>query len=155
MPNTTDTYKVRIDKDLKAAMLAGDKDRVQVLRGLKSAILYVEVAKGARDNGLPEDEVLSILSKEAKKRQESADMYTQGGDSGRADTELQEKQIIEAYLPKQLSEDEISKIVDEIAAANGGITKETMGATIAAVKQKSGGAADGAMIARLVRERIS
>ena len=152
--NTTDTYKTRIDKDLKTALLAGEKDRVQVLRGLKCAILYVEVAKGARDIGLPEDEILSILAKEAKKRQESTDLYLQGGNAERATAEQTEKAIIEEYLPRQLSEDEVSKLIDEIVVASGSITKQTMGATIAAVKQKSEGAADGAIIARLVKGRI-
>ncbi len=152
--NTANTYKVRIDKDLKTAMLAGEKDRVQVLRGLKSAILYVEVAKSARDTGLPEDEILGILSKEAKKRQESADLYIQGGNAERAAAELTEKAIIEEYLPRQLSEDEVSTLIDEIISVSGPITKQTMGATIAAVKQKSEGAADGAVVARLVKERI-
>ena len=135
-------------------MLAGDKTTVEVLRGLKSAVLYAEVAKGARDSGLPEAEVLAILSKESKKRQESADLYVQGGNQERANAELHEKAIIDQYLPRQLSEAEISHLIDEVIADNGAISKETMGATIAAVKQKSAGAADGAVVARLVRECI-
>lgn len=148
-------YKEQIDKDLKTAMLAGDKDRTSVLRGLKSAILYEEVAKGVRDSGLPEDEILRILSKEAKKRQESADLYGQGGNTEKQQAELSEKKIIEQYLPQQMSEEEISQLVGAVIAEQGGVAKETMGSTIAAVKQKSEGAADGGLIARLVRERIS
>lgn len=153
--NTTGSYVERINKDLKSALLAGDKARAEVLRGLKSAILYAEVAKGARGAGLPEEEVLAILSKEAKKRQESADLYIQGGNAERAAAEEAEKAIIETYLPRQLSEAEISNLIDEIEKDRGAVTKETMGATIAAVKQKSQGAADGAVIARLVRARLS
>jgi uncharacterized protein YqeY len=147
-------FKQTIDQDLKAALLGGDKEKTSVLRGLKSAVLYEEVAKGARDSGLPEDQILSILQKEAKKRQESADLYVRGGNQGKADAELSELKIIEEYLPAQLSEDDIVKLVDVVIAENGAVSKETMGATIAAVKQKSGGAADGATVARLVRERI-
>lgn len=147
-------FKERIDQDLKAAMIGGDKDRVSVLRAIKSAILYEEVAKGIRDSGLPEDDILRILNKEAKKRQESADLYTQGGNSEKADAELSEKKIIEQYLPAQLSEEDIIKLIDEVVGENGAISKETMGSTIAAVKQKSGGAADGAAVARLVKERL-
>jgi uncharacterized protein YqeY len=73
--------KQQIDADLKTAMLAGDKTLVTTLRGLKSAILYVEVAENAREKGLPEDAVVAILQKEAKKRQESADLYLQGGNT--------------------------------------------------------------------------
>jgi hypothetical protein len=147
-------FKEKIDQDLKAAMLSGDKDRTTVLRGLKSAVLYEEVAKGVRDSGLPEEDVLRILNKEAKKRQESADLYAKGGNQEKADAELSEKKIIEEYLPAQLSESDIVKLIDDVVVANGPISKETMGATIAAVKQKSGGAADGALVARLVKERI-
>jgi uncharacterized protein YqeY len=148
------SLKERIDQDLKAALLSGDKDKAMTLRGLKSAILNEEVAKGIRDTGLADDQVLSILQKEAKKRQESADLYVQGGNQEKADAERAEKAIIEAYLPAQLSEDDINKLIDEVASENGAISKETMGATIAAVKQKSGGAADGATVARLVKERL-
>jgi uncharacterized protein YqeY len=136
-------------------MLGGDKDRVSVLRGMKSAVLYEEVAKGVRDSGLPDDQILSILQKEAKKRQESADLYVQGGNQEKADAELSEKKIIEEYLPAALSEGDIVKLLDEVVAENGPVSKESMGATIAAVKAKSGGAADGATVARLVRERIT
>lgn len=150
------SFKEKIDQDIKAAMLGGNKDKVSVLRSLKGAILNEEVAKGIRDTGLPDDEVQRILQKEAKKRQESADLYVQGGNQEKADAELAEKKIIEEYLPAQLGEEDIAKLVDEVVAENGGteITKETMGATIAAVKAKSAGTADGAIVARLVRERI-
>lgn len=71
--------KQKIEQDIKTAMLAGDKTLVMTLRGLKSAILYIEVAQGIRDTGLPDAEVIDLLAKEAKKRQESADLYKQGG----------------------------------------------------------------------------
>lgn len=148
------SFKEKIDQDLKAALLGGDKDKALILRSLKSAILNEEVAKGLRETGLPDDQVLSILQKEAKKRQESADLYAQGGNQEKADAELAEKRIIEEYLPAQLSEEAIRKLIDDVVSENGPVSKETMGATIAAVKQKSGGAADGATVARLVKERL-
>lgn len=146
--------KAQINKDLKTALLSGDKDRATVLRGLKSVILYAEVAKGSRDAGLPDDEIQALLSKEAKKRQESADLYKQGGNLEKAEAELAEKVMIEAYLPAQLSETEVHALVDEVANELGGVSKETMGRIIAGVKSKSGGAADGALVARLVKERL-
>ncbi len=150
------SLKDKLSADLKEAMLAKDADQVSVLRGLKSAILNEEVAKGIRDSGLPDEQIIALFQKEAKKRQESADLFKQGGNLEKADAELSEKQVIEQYLPAQLTEDDIKNIIDEIVAENGTeITKETMGATIAAVKAKSGGAADGALTARLVRERIA
>src|ERR1700679_199192 len=117
----------RIEKDIKTALLGGDAQRVSVLRGLKSTLLNEKVAKGKRDTGLTDEEVLPILSKEAKKRQESADLYKQGNDETRATAELSEKKIIEEYLPEQLSEDEIAKLVDEAIKQTGASEQKDMG----------------------------
>ena len=114
--------KQQIDQDIKQAMLGGDKTLTETLRGLKSAILYVEVAKGKRDSGLEDSEIVDVLSKESKKRQESADLYKQGGNEAKAQAELAEKEIIQKYLPEQLSEDDIKKLVDEVIAGAGEVT---------------------------------
>ncbi len=148
------SIKERIDQDLKAAMLSGDKTLTTTLRGLKSAILYVEVAKGSRDDGLSDDEIIQTLGKEAKKRQESADLYTQGGNQEKAEAELAEKKAIEQYLPAQIGEDEIATLVDEAIASTGASGMQAMGQVIGAVKQKAGASADGAIIARLVKEKL-
>ncbi len=149
------SLKVRIDQDLKAALLGGDKVLVTTLRGLKSAILYVEVAEGKRDEGLSDDAIITILQKEAKKRQESADLYLQGGNTEKQQAELAEKQVIEQYLPQQMSEDEVRAIVEEVIAATGASGMQAMGQVIGAVKQKTGASADGSIIARLVKEKLS
>jgi uncharacterized protein YqeY len=152
------SLKDTIQADLKTAMLAKDQEKVSVLRGLKSAILYEEVAAKndrVRETGLPDDQIIALFQKEAKKRQESADLFAQGGNQEKADAELSEKKMIEEYLPAQFSEDEIRELITVIETENGAVTKETMGATIAAVKARSSGAADGATVARLVKERIS
>lgn len=146
--------KDKLQADLKTALLGGDKDRALVLRGMKAVILNEEVNKGIRDTGLPENEIIGLLQKEAKKRQESADLYVQGGNQEKADAELSEKKIIEEYLPAQLGEGEIGKLVDDAVAEIGPVAKETMGRIIAHVKDKSGGAADGGTVARLVKERL-
>jgi len=145
--------KQQIDTDLKTAMLAGNKTLVTTLRGLKSVILYEEVAQNMREAGLPDDEIIKLLAKEAKKRQESADLYSQGGDKERQNAELEEKSIIEKYLPKQLSETEINKLIDE-AITKTGNNQQNMGQIIGQVKQAAGAGADGAVIARLVKERL-
>jgi uncharacterized protein len=88
------TIKEQIDRDLKAAMLGGDKVLTTTLRGLKSAILYAEVASNQREAGLPDNEIVNLLGKEAKKRQESADLYRQGGNNEKAEAELAEKSVI-------------------------------------------------------------
>lgn len=147
--------KEKIETDLKTAMLAGEKERVTTLRGLKSSILYAEVASGKREEGLDEQTVISLMQKEAKKRQESADLYNQGGNKEKAEAELAEKLIIEAYLPEQLSEEEVSKLIDEAIVKIGEPTPQQMGQIIGAVKVSSKGNADGALIAKLVKERIA
>lgn len=144
----------KLEQDLKTAMLAGDAQRVMTLRNLKSALLNAKVASGKRESGLSDEEVLPILSKEAKKRQESADFYVQGGSQDRADLELAEKAIIEEYLPKQMTEPEIAAVVDEVIATTGASGPAAMGQVIGQVKSRTGAAADGALIAKIVREKL-
>lgn len=148
------TVKEQIDQDLKQAMLAGDKTLVMTLRGLKGAILNVEVADGLRETGLPDDRVIDLLVKEAKKRQESADLYRQGGSEEKASAELREKAVIEKYLPTQLGEDEIIAIIDQVIQDQGANGIQMMGQVIGAVKQKTGASADGAVIARIVKDKL-
>ncbi len=146
--------KVKIEQDLKKAMLSGDKALVSVLRGLKSSILNVEIAQGSREQGLSEDIVLDVLAKESKKRQESADLYAQAGDSDRQKSELSEKAAIDAYLPDQITDEELATIIDSESQQAGGLTKQNMGQIIGKVKQQTTGKADGARIAMAVKERL-
>ena len=146
--------KQQIEQDLKAALLGGDKERAMVLRGLKSVILYAEVAEGKRETGLSDEVVQALLIKEAKKRQESADLYSQAGDEKRANAELSEKAIIDAYLPKQMADEQLRQLIDAIAIELGASSMQEMGPVISAVKEQSKGAADGGRIARFVKERL-
>lgn len=149
------TIPEQLNQDLKQAMLAGDKVLATTLRGLKSVILYEEVAKGERDNGLQDDAIITLLTKEAKKRQESADLYIQGGNQEKAEAELAEKQVIEKYLPEQMSEEELVSIIDEAIKSTGATNMQQMGQVVGAVKAKAGAGADGSKIAQLVKERLS
>ena len=147
--------KQKLQDDVKAAMLAGDSLRLETLRGLKSVILYAEVAAGKREEGLTDDEILALFSKEAKKRQESAELYVQGGAQEKADKELAEKAIIEAYLPAQLSEAELAAIIDEVLNEVKPAGLQQMGQVMGQVKSKVGNTADGSLIAKLVKEKLS
>lgn len=149
------SLKQQIEQDLKAAMLAGETQTVTVLRGLKGAVLNVEIQKGSREQGLSDDEMLAVLAKEAKKRQESADMYTQGDSPDRATAELEEKVIIEKYLPKQMSDEDLAAAVEKAIADSGATGPQAMGQVIGAVKQQVGGQADGARIAQVVKAKLS
>ena len=132
-------------------MLARDTTKVSTFRGLKSTFLYAKVAAGTRDKELTDDKAIRLLQKEAKKREESADLYAKGGENGRAEQELSEKKIIEQYLPAKLSEEKLVEAVDSVISANPGFN---MGQTIAEVKNKTAGTADGADIARIVKEKL-
>lgn len=149
------TKKEEINQDLKQAMLAGDKELVLVLRGIKSSILYAEVAAGGRETGLSDQAVTELLQKEAKKRQESADLYRQGNSEDRALKEEFEKKVIERYLPAKLSEEEIVKLIEQEIAKLDNLGPQQMGQIIGGVKKASNGAADGSTLARLVKERLS
>jgi uncharacterized protein len=143
-----------IDKDLKSALLAGDRAKVETLRGLKNALQYEAVASGSKDRSLTDEQIQRVLAREAKKRQEAADLYQQGGNQERANAELAEKQVIENYLPEQASEEEIRKTVEEEIAKLGSPTLADMGKVIGAVRGRLGASADGATIAGLVKERL-
>lgn len=145
----------QLEQDLKKALLAGERERVTTLRGLKSVILYAEVEKGVREEGLDEESIIALFAKEAKKRQESADLYVQGGSQDRAAAELSEKAIIEEYLPKQLSDEELAVIVDEVIAGLTVSGPQAMGQAIGQVKQKTNGQADGSRIAKIVKEKLN
>lgn len=149
------SIKQRIEEDVKKAMLAGEALRLEVLRGLKSAILYAEVASGEREKGLGDEAIEALFAKEAKKRQESADLYVQGGAQDKADKELAEKVIIEEYLPEQMSEDDLMALVEEVVAELGVTGPQAMGQVIGKVKAKAGSSADGGAIARLVKEKLA
>jgi uncharacterized protein len=149
------SIKEQIQSDLKTAMLAGDKQKAGVLQGVKSAILYVEVETGKRETELDDNEVLRVLAKEAKKRQESIELYEQGGNSEQASQEKYEKEIIESYLPKQLSEEELTALIDATISKLGADSMKDMGRVITEVKNQAGAGADGATMARLVKERLS
>jgi uncharacterized protein YqeY len=97
------------------------------------------------------DDVVTILSKEAKKRQESADLYTKGGRPELAEKELAEKGIIDSYLPERLSEAALLELIDQAMTS---LENMNMGQIIGQVKIKAGAGADGELIARLVRERL-
>jgi uncharacterized protein YqeY len=146
--------KQRIEQDLKTALLTGDQNKVMTLRSIKSAVLNEEVAKGLREEGLGDPEIAQLIAKESKKRQESADLYLQGHSEERATQELSEKAIIDSYLPKQLSESELKAVIDEVIKKTSDPSPQLMGQIIGQVKQEVGVSADGATIARLVKERL-
>lgn len=150
-----ETIKEKIQADLKQALLSGDKTKATILRGLKNVILNAEIAEGKREEGLNDEQVVSLLRKEVKSREESADLYVRGGSQDRADKELAEKKIIEAYLPAQMADEDLEKIINGIVSEFESPSMQQMGQIIARVKQKVGSSADGGRIAGLVKAKLS
>jgi len=146
--------KVEIDADLKEALLGGEKARVNTLRGLKSAILDAEVSSGKRADGLPDEEVEKVVAKEVKKRRESIEMYSASGRGDLVEEEETELKILEKYLPKQLSEDEINEKIDDVIAGLSEVSPASMGRVIGMVKMLVGNGADGMTVARLVKAKL-
>ena len=145
----------RIADDTKAALLGGDRFVGEVLRNLKAAILNEEVAQNKRDEGLSDAEIEKIIAREAKKRTESMTLYQDNGREDLAEVESKEIEVLQKYLPKQLTEDEIRELVDQAISETGAASPADMGKVIGAVKAKAGTAADGATVARLTKEQLN
>lgn len=149
------TIKQRIDSELKTALLNGDKRLVTTLRTLKSVILYVEVEMGKRNTGLNDDEIVGILQKEIKKRRESADLYDRGGRHDKALEELREVEAIERYVPPQLTDEELTEIINRVIDEQGEVSPSNLGSIITSVRELSKNRVDGSRIAKFVKKRLS
>ena len=143
-----------INNDIKLAMLAKDKLRLESLRSIKAAILLAKTAEGAtREIGM--DEEIKMLQKMVKQRKDSAEIYTQQNRHELAEKELAEATIIEAYLPQQLTEEELLPILKEIAEAVGATSPKEMGKVMGVASKQLAGKADGKLIAELVKKILS
>lgn len=147
--------KDKIQDDTKAALLGGDRFVGDTLRNLKAAILNEEVSQNKRDEGLSDEEIEKIIAREVKKRNESIAVYEQNGRPELAEEERKEAEVIARYLPKQLEEDELREIVKSKIAELGISGPQAMGQVIGAVKQQVGNSADGALVARIVKETLN
>lgn len=143
----------KITADLKTAMLARDEFTTTTLRGLKSAILYEEVDKGKRDQGLTDEEVQAVVAREVKKRDDALKIYVSAGDTERAEKENREYSILMHYLPKQLSYEELKTIIGNIISENNYEQKD-MGKIIGATKSKVGLSANGEMIINTLKQEF-
>lgn len=147
--------KDKINDDLKAALLSGDRFRGEVLRSLKAVILNEEVAQKKRDEGLDDGTIEQLIAREVKKRNESADIYDGAGRSELADNERKESEVMSEYLPAQLSEAEIEAVVTRIISELGVNSAAGMGQVIGAAKKELGNTADGSVIAKIVKNALN
>ena len=144
----------KVSGDIKTAMLARDKVRLEALRGIKKEFLEAKTAKGG-DGELSDDAALKILAKMVKQRKESASIYTEQNREDLAGEELAQAAIIEEYLPKQLSEEELTAALKEIIARVGATSAKEMGKVMGTASKELAGKAEGKAISAKVRELLA
>ena len=148
----------RIQKDIMSAMKEKDEVRLTALRAVKTAIMQTKTSpnfKGDRDVNLPYADVLKIMQKLAKEREESFNIYISAGRNDLADKEHKEMLIIKEYLPKPLTEEELNTIVKETIEEVGASTMKDMGKVMGVVSQKTNGRADGKVVSVIVKKLLS
>jgi len=146
--------KQQIDADIKKAMLAKNKEELEALRSIKSLILLAETEKGITEELSPEAEK-KLLMKASKQRKESADIFQQQNRKDLADRELLQLDVINRYLPKQLSEEEIKLALRDVIAESGAKGPQDMGKVMGLATKKLAGQADGKIISDLVKKLLS
>ena len=144
----------KIQADIKAAMLARQKVRLETLRGIKKEFLEAKTAKGS-DGTLSDEAAIKILMKMAKQRKETAEIYNQQNRMDLRDNELAEAAVIEEYLPKQLSDEELTAEIQKIIAQVGATEPSHMGKVMGVATKALAGKADGRAISTKVKELLN
>ena len=142
-----------INDHIEQAMIAKEKDKLSALRAVKAALI-VEMTKDGADS-VPDDVAEKIILKLVKQRKESALIFTEQGRDDLAKDEITELEYLEVYLPEQMSEDEVRKIVKEIISQVGASSPKDIGKCMGLLMGKLNGKADGKLISQLVREELS
>lgn len=143
-----------VNGDIKKAMLARDRARLEALRGIKKEFLEAKTAPGSNGD-LSDDAALKILAKMAKQRKESAQIYSSQNRDDLAQAELAEAAVIEEYLPKQLSDDELTQALKEIIAQVGATSLKDMGKVMGTATKQLAGKAAGAAISAKVKALLA
>jgi uncharacterized protein YqeY len=136
----------QVQEDVRSAMKAGEREKVSALRLVVDAL--------QKDQKLGDGDETAVLQKERKKRIEAAEAFRDAGRGEQADAEQSEAELIETYLPEQLSEDELGELVDAAIAETGASDQSQMGQVMSAVMPKVGGRADGKLVSQVVREKL-
>ena len=143
-----------INDDIKATMLARDSKKLDALRAIKAALLLEKTKEGTTGE-IPDSIELKLLQKLVKQRKESAEIFYNAGRSDLAENDLFEASIIEKYLPKQLPEDEVRKIILRIIAETGAASMKEMGKIMGIANTELSGKADNKMISTIVKDLLS
>ena len=143
--------KQKLQEELKQSMLAKDALKTSVLRMLLSAINYYEIKKGGAGYTATDEDVLSVIQKEVKQRKDSIEQFQKGGRQDLVDKETKELELLQTYLPKQISEGEVNNLVKEAIRQTGATGVKDMGKVMGALMPKIKGKADGTIISKIVK----
>lgn len=144
----------RVSEDIKKAMLARDHQTLEALRGIKKEFLEAKTAKGA-DGQLSDEKAVSILAKMVKQRKESAEIYTQQNRPELAAEEMAQAEVIQQYMPKSLSPEELTARLKEIIARVGATSPKEMGKVMGVASKELAGQAEGREISAKVKELLN
>ena len=144
-------FSEKLSDDYKEALKAGDKSRVSILRMIKAAVKNKEIEKGS---SLTDDEIYAILRSFVKRASESIEQFSKAGRTDLAEKEKEELLIMRGYLPRQLGEDEIRKLVKEVISETGASGMKDMGKVMKAVMAKTKGQVDGRLVNTIVKETL-
>lgn len=148
------SLELLINNDLKQAMLAKDTKKLAALRAIKAALLLEKTGKDVSSGEIPESVEMKLLQKLVKQRKESAEIYEQQNRADLAEEENYQASIIEAYLPKQLSEDDLCQIIKEIISETGASSIKDMGKVMGMATKKVAGRADNQTISLMVKKLL-
>ena len=146
--------KQQLQDELKQAMKDQDELRKSVLRMLLSAITYYEIQKGGAGYEATDEDVLSVIDKQVKQRKDSIEQFEKAGRQELADKEKEEMDMLQKYLPEQMSEEDLRTVVKETIAQMGSVTIADMGKIMGMVMPKVKGKADGNVVGKIVREEL-
>ena len=147
--------KQKLQEELKKSMLAKDETRTSVLRLLLSAINYYEIQKGGAGYGASEEDVMSVINKEAKQRRDSISEFEKDGRQELADKEKKELEILETFLPEQMPESEVNSMIEQTITEIGATSIQDMGKVMGTLTGKLKGQADMGKVSSLVKEKLS
>lgn len=144
----------KVMEAMKVAMKAKDTQSLEALRAVKSALLLAQTETASKSE-LTDEEELRLLQKQVKQRKDSAAIFTEQGREDLAEPELAQAKVIEQFLPKPLSQEEIVKVVDQIISESGAVSMADMGKVMGLAMAKLAGRADGKTISAVVKERLA
>jgi hypothetical protein len=147
--------EILINNDIKQAMLAKDKRKLNALRAIKAELLLLKTGKDTSSLEIPESLEIKILQKLVKQRKESAILYTEQNRPELVEEEAYQASIIEAYLPQQLTEDEVEGIIQNIITESGASTMKDMGRVMGEASKQLAGKADNKMVSIIVKRLLS